>query len=163
MPQLDVATFPSQILWLAITFIALFIVMTWVGLPRVGGILAARRKHIDDDLGKATQMKEEAEAVIAAYEKALAEARDEAQATSRATVERMNAASAERVKKLADALAAETRAAERRIAEAKNAALADLRDVAVEVARAAAQKVTGTELDPARARDAVDAVLKERA
>ncbi len=162
MPQLDVATFPSQILWLAITFIALFIVMRWVGLPRVGSILAARRKHIDDDLGKATRMKEEAEVVIAAYEKALAEARDEAQATLRATVERMNAASAGRMKKLVDALAAETRAAERRIGEAKNAALADLRDVAVEVARAAAQKVAGTELDPARARDAVDAVLRER-
>ncbi len=163
MPQLDVATFPSQLAWMAVTFIALLIVMTWVGLPRVGSILAERRKHIDDDLDRAARMKEEAETVIAAYQKALAEARDEAQATLRATVERMNAASAERLKKLADALAAETSAAERRIAEAREAALAGLREVAVDVARAAAAKVTGSELDPARARAAVDAVLRERA
>jgi F-type H+-transporting ATPase subunit b len=163
MPQLDVATFPSQIVWLAITFIALLVVMNWVGLPRVGGILAARKKHISDDLGRAAQMKEEAEAVIAAYEKALAEARAEAQASLRATVERMNAESAERLKKLAAGLAAETAAAERRIAEARDRALAGLRDVAVEVARAAAAKVAGAELDAARARAAVDAVLKERA
>ncbi len=116
MPQLDAATFPSQLVWLAITFIALFAVMTWFGLPRVGAILATRRKHIEDDLGSAARMKDEAEAVIAVYEKALAEARDEAQATLRATVERMNAASAARLKQLAGALAAETAAAERRIA-----------------------------------------------
>jgi len=163
MPQLDVATFPSQLVWLAITFIALLVVMTWVGLPRVGSILTERRKHIEDDLGRAAQMKEEAETVIAAYEKALAEARDEAQAMLRATVERMNATSAERLKKLADALSAETSAAERRIVEARDAALAGLRDVAVEVARVAAAKVSGSELDPARARAAVDAVLRERA
>jgi len=163
MPQLDAATFPSQIFWLAITFIALLIVMTWVGLPRVGAILAERRRRIDDDLGKAAQMKDEAEAVIAAYEKALAEARNDAQAMLRATVERMNAASAARLKTLADGLAAETAAAERRIAAAKDEALRGLRDVAIEVARAAAAKVTGAELDAARAREAVDAVLKERA
>jgi len=163
MPQLDAATFPSQLVWLAIIFIALLVVMTWVGLPRVGAILAARRQHIENDLGKAAQMKDEAEAVIAAYERALAEARNDAQATLRETIERMNAASAERLKHLAGSLAAETAAAERRIAAAKDTALAGLRDVAVEVARAAAAKVAGTELDAARARDAVDAVLRERA
>ena len=163
MPQLDVATFPSQIVWLAIIFITLLVVMSWVGLPRVGTILADRRKHIEDDLGRAAQMKDEAEAVIAAYEKALAEARSDAQATLRETIERMNAESAERLKKLADSLAAETRAAERRIAEAREEALAGLRDVAVEVARAAAAKVAGAELDPALARASVDAVLRERA
>ncbi len=80
----------------------------------------------------------------------------QAQATVRETTERLNAAAAERQRKLAAALAAETAAAERRIAAAKDEALAHLRDVAVEVARAAAVKIAGTELDPARAGAAVD-------
>jgi F-type H+-transporting ATPase subunit b len=163
MPQLDVTTFPPQLIWLAIIFIVFYILMVKIGLPRVGTILDARRNRIEGDLEKASQMKTEAEAVIAAYERALAEARAEAQATLREATERLNAEAAERQRQVAEKLAAETTAAERRIAEAKAQALANLRDVAADVARAAALKLTGTEVDTARAGAAVDAVLRERA
>src|SRR6185312_6816710 len=155
MPQLDFTTFPAQLVWLAICFIVLYALMARVGLPRVGAILADRRGRIDGDLAKATQMKDEAEAVIASYQRALAEARAEAQATVRETTEKLNAAAAARQRTLAQGLAAETAAAERRIAAAKTEALANLRDVAIDVARAAAAKIAGTELDPARAGAAV--------
>jgi F-type H+-transporting ATPase subunit b len=162
VPQLDVHTFAPQLIWLAITFIALYLLMAKVGLPRVGRIIARRRERIEGDIAKAGQLKSEAEAVIAAYERALAEARDEAQRTMRETTERLNAAAAERQRKLAERLAAETAAAERRINEARNAALANIGEVAAEVARATALKLTGAEIDAARARAAVDAALRER-
>ncbi len=163
MPQLDLSTFPTQLIWLAITFIALYLVMVTMGLPRVGGILAARKSRLEGDLEKATQAKNEAEAVIAAYEKALAEARQQAQITLRETVEALNAKSAERQRKVAEELAQETAAAERRIEDAKRKALGSLRDVAVEVTRAASEKLTGTALDAGRAGTAVDAVMREHA
>jgi F-type H+-transporting ATPase subunit b len=163
MPQLDFSTFAPQVIWLAIIFVVLYVLMNGWGLPRVRAALEARRQRIEGDVAKAAQMKNEAEAVIAAYERALAEARAQAQATVRDTIERLNAAAAERQRALAQALAAETTAAERRIAAAKQEAMAGLREVAVEAARAAALKIAGTELDPARARAAVDAVLRERA
>ena len=80
MPQLDVSTFLPQLVWLAITFIVLYLLMWKLGLPRVDAIIAARRKRLDDDLARATEIKAEAEAVIAAYQKTLAEARAQAQA-----------------------------------------------------------------------------------
>jgi F-type H+-transporting ATPase subunit b len=163
LPQLDFTTFPAQLVWLAICFVALYAIMARVGLPRVGAILTQRRGRIEGDLATASRMKDEAEAVIAAYERALAEARADAQATIRETIETLNAAAAERQHALAHSLAAETAAAERRIAAAKNQALANLRDVAVDVARAAAAKIAGVELDTARARDTVEAVMRERA
>jgi F-type H+-transporting ATPase subunit b len=162
MPQLDLATFPPQLIWLAITFIALYAVMALVGLPRVGGVLAMRRARIDGDLEKAAQMKSEAEAVIAAYEKALAEARMQAQITLRETTEQLNALSAERQRKVIEELSRETHAAERTIAEAKTLALGSLRDIAIEATRQAAEKLTGATLDAGRAADAVDAALRER-
>jgi F-type H+-transporting ATPase subunit b len=162
MPQLDFATFAPQLIWLAITFILLYLVMAKAGLPRVGGIIAARRARIDGDLEKATQMKSEAEAVIAAYDKALAEARQQAQITLRETTEHLNAQAAEQQRKVAEELARETGVAERRIDAAKRAALASLRDVAVDVTRAAALKLTGSELDTARAAAAVDAAMRGR-
>jgi F-type H+-transporting ATPase subunit b len=163
MPQLDFSTFPPQLIWLAVTFIALYLVMANFGLPRVGRILGMRRYRIDSDLAQAARMKSEAEAVIAAYERALAEARAAAQATMRDVTERLNAAASERQRQLAATLAAETAAAERRIAEAKNQALAGLRDVAIDLVRAASLKVAGAEIDDTHAREAVDAVMRERA
>lgn len=163
MPQLDLHTFLPQLIWLAITFVLLYALMATLGLPRVQAALARRRGRIDGDLDKAAQMKAEVEAVIAAYERTLAEARARAQATMRETTEELNAEAAERQRQVAERLNAETAAAERRIAEAKRAALANLREVAVEVARAAAAKLAGAEVDAARAGTAVDAVLRERA
>jgi F-type H+-transporting ATPase subunit b len=162
MPQLDVHTFAPQIVWLAISFIVLYLLMARVGLPQVGGILAKRRQRLDGDLAKAAQLKDEAAAVIQSYERALATARADAQAMVRETTERLNAVAAKRQHELAQALAAETTRAEQRIAAAKHQALAGLRDVAVEVAQAAALKVTGVALDRAHAGAAVDAVLRER-
>jgi F-type H+-transporting ATPase subunit b len=162
MPQLDIATFAPQLIWLAITFLALYGVMTFVGLPRVGGVLAARRTKIEGDLEKASQMKSEAEAVIAAYEKALAEARVQAQITLRETTEALNAQSAERQRKVIEELHRETQAAERRIAEAKAQALGSLREIAIEATREAAQKLTGAAIDTRRAAGAVDDAMRER-
>ncbi len=163
MPQLDVSTYPTQLFWLFVTFVVLYVLMAWVGLPRLSRIINARRGRIDGDLEKAGQMKAEAEAVIAAYERALAEARAQAQQTLKEATDRLNAEAAERQHALAQKLAAEAAAAERRIEEAKAAALANLRNVAVDVARAAAAKLTGVEVDAGRAAAAVDSVLRERA
>ena len=162
MPQLDFATFPPQLIWLAITFVVLYLLMAKVGLPRVSRVLETRRQRIEGDLEKAQQMKVEAEAVIAAYERALAEARLQAQAMLKETTERLNAQAAERQRQAGEKLGAETAAAERRVAEAKAAALGNIREVAVEVARAAAARLIGGEIDGARAADAVDAVMRER-
>ena len=163
MPQLDLATFPSQLIWLAITFVALYLVMAYAGLPRLGGIIEKRRARIASDLDKAQRMKAEAEAVIAAYEKALAEARAKAQVVLRETANQLSAEAAAQQKKLAERLALEGAAAEKRIEAAKTKALSGLRELAVDVARAASAKLSGREAEASHLAAAVDAALKERA
>jgi F-type H+-transporting ATPase subunit b len=162
MPQLDISTFPPQLIWLAITFIVLYVLMSRLALPRVGGIIAARRNKIDGDLQKAGALKAEAEAVIAAYERALAQARQSAQAVLKETTAKLSAAAAERQKVLGDKLAAETAAAERRIADARGAALSDLKSVAAEVARSAVSRLTGETVDAGRVIAAIDGATAER-
>ena len=162
MPQLDFATFPPQLIWLAITFVALYLLMTRVGLPKVGGIIEERQSRIETDLEKAAQINAEAKVVLAAYEKALADARQEAQATMRESMERAAAENAARQRELAKRLDAETDAAERRIVAAKAEAMASVRAVAADLAADVAAKLTGAEVSASRAGVAVDAVLKER-
>jgi F-type H+-transporting ATPase subunit b len=162
MPQLDVSTFPTQLVWLAITFVVLYVLMSRLALPRVGNIILARRNQIDGDLEKASTMKAEAEAVIAAYERALANARQSAQGVLKETADRLGATAAERQKLLGDKLAAETAIAEKRIADAKRAALADLKSVAAEVARSVVGKLTGETVDDRLVTTAIERAAVER-
>ena len=162
MPQLDVSTFAPQLVWLAITFVVLYLLMAKLGLPRVSAILDARRKRQDDDLARAAEMKAEAEAAIAAYQKAMAEARAVAQATIRDRTERFAAEAAERQRQLAQTLAEQTKAAEQEIVAAKERAFAEIRNVAVEVARSVTEKLTGSAPDEAKIIPAVDRAMAER-
>jgi F-type H+-transporting ATPase subunit b len=162
MPQLDVSTFTPQLVWLVITFVALYLLMAKLGLPRVNAIIEARRKRLDDDLTRAAEMKAEAEAAIAAYQKAMAEARAVAQATIRDRAERFAAEAAERQRQLARTLAEQTKAAEQEIVAAKERAFSEIRNVAVEVARSVTEKLTGSAPDEAKIIPAVDRAMAER-
>jgi F-type H+-transporting ATPase subunit b len=161
MPQLDVSTFPTQLFWLAITFVVLYLLMSRLALPRVGNIILARRNQIDGDLEKASAMKAEAEAVIATYERALAAARQSAQGVLKETADRLAAAAAERQKLMGDKLAGEVAIAEKRIADAKKTALADLKSVAAEVARSAVGKLTGETVDGGLVASAIDRAVAD--
>jgi F-type H+-transporting ATPase subunit b len=163
MPQLDISTFIPQIFWLAVSFVVLYALMARLGLPRVKGTIDRRRHRIDDDLGQATSLKTEAEAVLAAYEKTLAAARASAQETLRQTGERLAAEAAERQRELAARLAEQIDAAERRIAAGKEQALGEIRGIATEVGGAVVEKLTGRPPDIARLAGAVGRALQGRA
>jgi F-type H+-transporting ATPase subunit b len=162
MPQLDVATYASQLFWLAVTFIVLLLLMSKLGLPRVRLVIEARRKRIDDDLARAEELKNQAEAATAAYQRALADARAQAQATIRERTERFAAEAAERQRQLAEGLKKQTSEAELQIVAAKDRAFAEIHNVAVDVARSITEKLTGAAADEGKLAPAVDRVLAER-
>jgi F-type H+-transporting ATPase subunit b len=163
MPQLDIATFLPQLVWLAISFVVLYILMKTLGLPGVQAAIERRRRHLDSDLGRAAALKAEAEAALAAYQKALADARAAAQETLRQTGERLAAEAAERQRQLAASLAAQIEAAEQRIAAGKEVALGEVRGIASEVASAVVEKLTGMAPDAAAMTGAVGRALNGRA
>src|SRR6478735_8549339 len=74
-PPFDASTFGSQILWFAITFVVLYVLMSRVAIPQIGSILDKRRARIDGDLKEAERLKGETDKAVAAYEQALADAR----------------------------------------------------------------------------------------
>jgi F-type H+-transporting ATPase subunit b len=78
MPQLDFSTFGNQIFWLVITLIVIYLVLSRVALPRIGAVLAERQGSITNDISKAEELKKQAVAAEEAYNKALADARAEA-------------------------------------------------------------------------------------
>jgi F-type H+-transporting ATPase subunit b len=165
MPQLDIATFPSQLVWLAISFVLLYLALARVALPRIAEVLENRQSRISNDLERAGRMRDEAAQVLADYEKALADARARAQAQLKAAADEMAALAAKREGEAAAKLAEQVKAAEGRIAAAKQAALGGLRAVAVEVAKAAVERLAGAGASGSsggQVEAAVDQALRER-
>jgi len=159
LPQLNPATFPPQLVWLAIIFATLYWLMARKALPRVGEVLQERQDRITDDLEKAQALRDESNAVMQAYERAVAEARANAQQVVNGAAAEVAKITADRQAALQADLAARTRAAEERILAAKNQALANIRNVAAEVASDIARRVAGVETDPAQAEAAVANVI----
>ena len=162
LPQLDIATYPSQLFWLLITFVVLYILLSKIALPRVAEVIESRQERVDNDLTKARQLREESDAVRIAYEQSLAESRAEAQAKVTATQaeinERVSAAEAEAAAKAANDL----RAAEQRIASAAASALDNIRDVAIDVSGQAVSKLIGIDVDAGIVSQAVDQAIGEQ-
>ena len=162
LPQLNFSTFPSQLIWLVITFAALLILMSRVSLPRISQVLAERQHKIDDNLKKAESFKEEAEIAAAAYTKAQADARADAYAiiveTHKSITDNMNAKKAE----LSKEIETEIKAAEERIFDAKKIAMAGIADLSTEVAISTTEKISGELLTKKEVGKIIAKVLEER-
>ena len=105
MPQLDISTYTSQLFWLLLTFVPLYLIILRKALPRITEVLEARRNKIDDDLKKAATRKEEAEVVRGEYEQAQAESHAKAQALLKQAQEEMAEEAAGRNEALSATLA----------------------------------------------------------
>ena len=133
-PPFQKDTFASQLLWLALFFVALYFLASRLALPRVGSILEERRSRIAGDFAEASRMKDEADAAIAAYEDGLADARSRAQALAAETRDKLNREAEVERQALEESLKARLAAADQAIAATKAAAMANVHAIAEDTA-----------------------------
>lgn len=159
-PPFDASTFPSQLLWLALTFGALYYLMSRVALPRIAEILETRRDRIASDLGDAERLRQETDDAIASYEQALAEARAKASATAQ---EARDKAAAEMAKHQAEAdasFAARMAEADSKISSMKADALSNVETIATDAAASIVETLLGESADGKEVAGAVAAAAK---
>jgi F-type H+-transporting ATPase subunit b len=152
MPQLNPYDWAPQVVWLIIIFGILYVLMAWIALPRIGTVLENRRGKIAADLKAAEDLRQATEEAIAAYEQALAEAKQKAQAIAQETHDALAAEVAAEREKLEHALAEKAAEAEARIGEAKRRALKEVDSIAADVAGEIVNRLIG--LSPAKAETA---------
>ena len=155
MPQLDISTWPPQLFWLAVTFFALYYVISRVVIPRTGGVIALRKSTIDGDLAGAQRLKLETENAIRSYEAALADAKAKAHAIATENRNFLNAEIEGERAKLDAALGAKIAAAEKTVATARDKALQDVSAMAADIAGDIVQQLTGAKVTKAAAAAAV--------
>ena len=158
-PPFDSHSFPSQLLWLALTFATLYLLMARVALPRIASILEQRRARIADDIAAAQRHKEQSDAVLAAHEKTLTEARSRAQSLANETRARASAEAEARRKEVDAKLNLQIAEAEKAIAATRAGAMRNVRGIAGEAAGTIVERLTGTAPAKGDVEQAVQAVL----
>jgi F-type H+-transporting ATPase subunit b len=159
-PPFQKDTFASQLVSLLIAFVALYLIVSRIALPRVGSLLDERQKKIEGDLTAAQTLRDESDAALKAYESELAAARSRAQGIGSETREKLNAASEAERKTLEERLSVKLAEAEKAIAATREAAMSNVRSIASDAAIAIVQRLAGLAPDRRTVNKAVDASLK---
>jgi F-type H+-transporting ATPase subunit b len=164
MPQLDFANplTTSQVVWGAIIFVVLYILLSRIGLPRVGEVIEQRAQHIAADLETARASKAQADAAAREVAEATARARAEAQAAINAALDAAKQESAARIAALNERLERQLQEAEAQIGAARAGAMRALRQVATDTAANVISRLTGAPADPQRLDGAIGTVLAAR-
>jgi F-type H+-transporting ATPase subunit b len=159
-PPFESDTFASQLVSFAIAFALLYLIVSRLALPRVGGILAARQQVIDTDLAEAARLKDASNSALKAYETELATARAKAQAMAAEVREKLNAQQETAKAALEESLASKLATAEATIATMREQAMGNVRGIAAETASAIVERLTGTSPNAGAVNAALDASMK---
>ncbi len=162
MPQFDPSSFASQIFWLVVCFAVVFLFAWRVALPRISATIENRHQRIDSDIARAEELAVEIEEVLASYEAELAKARSEAQEQLHQSAEAATAEAEKRNVQLSEKLSADAAAAHKRIADASDAAVANIADMVEEIASQAVERLIGEQPDAGAVRKAIDDAVGER-
>ena len=147
MPQLNFHDFSPQVVWLVIAFAVLYFVMSRLAVPAVADTLAKRQGEIQRDLDAAEKASEETRALVEAYEKRLADAREEARRLTRERAEADSAAAAARLAELGERLGARIGEAEKRIASQRSVVMEGIEQMAGDIAADVYAKIAGRPAD----------------
>lgn len=162
MPQLDPSTFATQLVWLIITFVILYLILSKSALPRIASILQDRQERIDDDLEKAEKLKKEAEIALEDYQRIVSDGRRKAQEIIREASQKMAIETTQCQNTLTEKLAKNAKEAETRIQNAKNEALKNIESVVSDIAQATTHRLTGLQISKTESDFAVTKILEEQ-
>lgn len=163
MPQMEFGDYAPQLIWLVITFVAFYVLMARVALPRIADVLEQRQLRVTNDLEQAVSLRDEAAKALEAYEATMAKARNQAHAIALETRDQIAAEAEKRRAAFGAELDAQIADEEARIAGAIAEVEGHVREVAISTAQAAGAKLLGTELPADALGQAVDAQLERRA
>jgi F-type H+-transporting ATPase subunit b len=155
MPQLDPTWWGGQIVWLALIFLVLYLVLAKVLLPKLSKTIDEREGKISGDIADARRLKQEAAAQAAAAAAELGDARAKAQRTAADAKAKSAAKAAERQSAEEAKLNARLATAEAEIRAARDQAMTNVSAIAVETAQAIVERLTGDKVTAAAVQAAV--------
>ena len=140
----------------------LYWLMSKHAIPRVQAALEARAERIQGDLDRAAKLQQDAAALAESHAATISKARDEAREALRVAQADTQATLDSRQTSLAEEIAKQTSEAEKRISVAKDEAMSNVRDIAIEAAQAIAERLTHSNIDNSKTTAAVESAINQR-
>jgi F-type H+-transporting ATPase subunit b len=160
-PPLDPAHFAPQLFWLALTFTALYLLLSRVVLPRIGEVIEERNDRIQADLDTAERLKSDTDAALRNYEKSLADAKAKASGIAKETRDRLSGETGKERAAVEKQLAGKLADAEARIGETKRKALASVDEIAADTVGAIVKLLLGKDVSPNEVKRALQTTARE--
>lgn len=145
MPQLDTSTFASQLFWLGVCFFVLYLIMSYIAIPKIARVLEAREETIEAKINKASLYREEAENLLSDYEATLANAKERAQLNYKTRTGVTSKEMASRQKDVLDKLSDRLHLAEQDLFRSRKEAEKEIQTIGEEISSIILTKITGIE------------------
>lgn len=148
--------------WVLISFLLFVGLLVWKGVPgMIGKALDQRANAIRAELDEARRLREEAQQLLADYQRKAREAEDEAKSIIDAAKREAESLAAETRRALAEQVERRTKAAEEKIARAEAQAVSDVRAAAVELAVRASETILKDKVSGGAAASMTDAAIRD--
>ncbi|MFO1171064.1 MAG: F0F1 ATP synthase subunit B [Hyphomicrobiaceae bacterium] len=159
-PPFDPTTFSSQLIWFAIAFGALYLIMSRIALPRIGSVIEERKSRIRRDLDEAERLKGETERALRAYEQAVGDARGNATKIAQETRDKLKSEVDAERQRLDKEIGERLAKAEAQIKSATATAMGRVSEIATDTAETIVGELVGLKVDRSDITGAVKSVLK---
>lgn len=148
-------------MWVAVAFVLMLVIIAKPAWKAIAGGLDKRSAAIRQELEEAQRLREEAQTALASFQRRHQDALHEAEAIiahARAEADRARAEAAADIDQM---LARREALAMQRIAQAETAAVAEVRNLAVDIAVEASRKLIAANTDAAQGRALIDQAIAE--
>lgn len=148
MPQLDTSTFPTQLFWLGVCFITLYLILSYIALPKITSVLKIREETIEEKINKASMYREQAEGLLADYESSLAQTREAAHQRYKSVAHLTSAEISQQQKEFLEKLKDRLHLAEQQLFREGVQDQQEITSLAADIALVILKKITGKSYSP---------------
>ena len=161
MPQLNPEYWVSQIFWLIIIFVSLYVVLSKLILPKISENLETRKSQILDNLDQAEKFKERTEKKIKEYEKILNETKNEAKVIMTESKKLVNQSIRKKKDHLEKEIKKEVQKAEEEIKLFKKNSISNINKIAIETSSNIVKSIINIDLNKSNASAIVEDISKK--
>ena len=155
MPQLDPTYWASQAFWLIIIFIALYLALSNLFIPKIKDSIDNRENKIKDDLDEAQKLKNLAEKKLKEYELSIEDAKKEVQKIIFESKNKLNLEIQSKKKEFEKEIEIEIEKAEKEIENLKKDSLKNILTISEEMASKVIEKISGEPMNQSSVKAAI--------
>ena len=146
MPQFNASTFPSQLFWLVVTFVLLYLFMNFLVLPRIRDNIRLRKNKISNDLERAELIKHQIDKIMEDYDEKISRSKNRANETIKSSIEKADQDFSAQLNNVKKRIIQKVNEAEKETLEYKKNFSSEINNISLEVTTLLVKRILGQSL-----------------